>query len=66
MSLEKCQKYLYKLSNTNIDDNKFGLYLSKLNYWYEQMGGGKDKKKPKSTPQPKIPDLKSIKNNIKD
>ena len=39
MSLEKCQKYLYKLSNTNADDEKFGLYLTKLNYWYEQMGG---------------------------
>ena len=39
MSLEKCQKYLYKLLNTNIDNNKFGLYLSKLNYWYEQIGG---------------------------
>ena len=40
MSLEKCQKYLYKLSNTNVNDQKFGLYLTKLNFWYEQMGGG--------------------------
>ena len=31
MSLEKCQKYLYKLSNTDIADDKFGLYLTKLN-----------------------------------
>jgi hypothetical protein len=39
MSLEKCQKYLYKLSNTNVNDEKFGLYLTKLNFWYEQIGG---------------------------
>ena len=39
MSLEKCQKYLHKLSNTHVTDEKFGLYLTKLNYWYEQVGG---------------------------
>ena len=42
MSLEKCQKYLYKLSNTNVNDDKFRLYLTKLNYWYEQNGGEKN------------------------
>ena len=39
MSLLKCQKYLNKLSNTDVNDEKFGLYLQKLNYWYEQVGG---------------------------
>jgi len=39
MSL-KCQKYLNKLANTDVNDSKFGLYLTKLNYWYEQVGGG--------------------------
>jgi len=38
MSL-KCQKYLNKLANTDVNDSKFGLYLTKLNYWYEQVGG---------------------------
>lgn len=40
MSIQKCHKYISKLSNTNIDDEKFGLYLLKLNYWYKQLGGG--------------------------
>jgi len=39
MSLEKCQKYLYKLSNANINDRNFGIYLTKLNFWYNQLGG---------------------------
>ena len=42
MSLEKCQKYLYKLSTINPSDSKFGLYLNKLNYWYDQIGGKKN------------------------
>jgi len=41
MSL-KCQKYLNKLANTDVNDSKFGLYLTKLNYWYEQVGAGKN------------------------
>ena len=65
MTLEKCQKYLYKLSNTNINDDKFSIYLTKLNYWYEQIGGGKDKKRTDPTPQSKIPYLKLDKNYIK-
>jgi hypothetical protein len=40
MSIQKCHKYISKLSNTNIDDEKFGLYLLKLNYWHKQFGGG--------------------------
>ena len=40
MSLEKCYKYLYKLSNTDIYDSKFNIYLQKLNYWYLQQVGG--------------------------
>jgi hypothetical protein len=39
MSIQKCHKYISKLSNTNIDDEKFVLYLLKLNYWYKQLGG---------------------------
>ena len=38
---EKVQKYLYKLSNIYVNDSKFGVYLTKLNYWYDQYGGGK-------------------------
>ena len=37
--LHKCSKYLERLSNTDVNDEKFGLYLSKLNYWYQQIGG---------------------------
>lgn len=39
MSLQKCQKYLTKLSSISLEDDKFGLYLDKLNYWYNQYGG---------------------------
>jgi hypothetical protein len=41
MTIKKCNKYLYKLLNTNTNDTKFSLYLTKLNYWYEksQIGG---------------------------
>jgi hypothetical protein len=35
----KISKYLNKLSNENIQSEKFGLYLTKLNYWYQQYGG---------------------------
>jgi hypothetical protein len=36
----KCNKYIYKLQNTSINDSKFDLYLDKLNYWYGKMTGG--------------------------
>jgi len=36
----KCQKYLSKLLNTT-DDEKFGVYLTKLNHWYNVLHGGK-------------------------
>lgn len=39
----KISKYLNKLSNENIQSEKFGLYLTKLNYWYQQYGGAKNK-----------------------
>lgn len=39
MSLTKCQKYLHKLSNTDVNDEKFNLYLEKLNFWYGRGGG---------------------------
>jgi hypothetical protein len=35
---------LNKLSNENIQSEKFGLYLTKLNYWYQQYGGTKKNK----------------------
>lgn len=38
MSLTKCQKYLHKLSNTDVNDEKFNLYLEKLNFWYGRGG----------------------------
>jgi len=40
MAEKKIQKYLYKLSNTNIEDTSFNLYLNKVNYWYNNMTGG--------------------------
>lgn len=39
MALNKCNKYITKLANTPIEHEKFGLYLDKLNYWYDQTGG---------------------------
>lgn len=39
MEQHKISKYLNKLSNENIQSEKFGLYLTKLNYWYQQYGG---------------------------
>ena len=36
---QKCNKYLYKLTKTNIESNKFNIYLMKLNKWYHQTGG---------------------------
>jgi hypothetical protein len=39
---QKIQKYLYKLSNTNIQNSNFNLYLNKLNYWYNITGGSID------------------------
>lgn len=39
MTIHKCNKYIAKLKNTSIDDEKFGIYLAKLNYWYIQTGG---------------------------
>jgi len=42
MSNAKCAKYLNKLSNTSVDSDKFKIYLTKLNYWYNQIGSGKD------------------------
>jgi hypothetical protein len=36
----KCQKYLTKLSTITINNDNFGLYLNKLNYWYAQIGSG--------------------------
>lgn len=39
MTITKVQKYLNKISAEHIDSTKFGLYLDKLNYWYNQMGG---------------------------
>ena len=56
MSLKKCQKYLYKLLNTNINNEKFNFYLNKLNYWHEQAGGKNKnipKEKPKNIPKEK-------------
>lgn len=35
----KLTKYLYKLSNTDINSDKFKIYLNKVNYYYEQYGG---------------------------
>jgi len=40
MIINKCNKYLYKLNNTSINDIKFKIYLKKLNYWYNQQIGG--------------------------
>jgi hypothetical protein len=37
--MNKCQKYVTKLSNTSVNDPKFGTYLTKLNYWHKQSGG---------------------------
>lgn len=49
MSYEhKCQKYLYKLSKTAPTDSKFGIYLSKINYWNNQIGGTDECKKNKN------------------
>ena len=36
----KINKYIHKMSNIDINDSKFSLYLSKLNYWYNQYGNG--------------------------
>jgi len=40
---DKINKYLYKLSNIDANDSQFGFYLTKLNYWYDQYGGGDNK-----------------------
>jgi hypothetical protein len=40
MEYNKCAKYIYKLQNTSVNDNKFGVYLTKLNHLYGQIGGG--------------------------
>lgn len=37
----KIHKYLSKLSLEPITTEKFGIYLRKLNQWYDQYGGGK-------------------------
>jgi hypothetical protein len=41
----KCSKYIYKLQQTPSTDPKFGIYLYKLNDYYNQIGGGKSDKK---------------------
>jgi hypothetical protein len=65
----KISKYLNKLSNENIQSEKFGLYLTKLNYWYQQYGGAYDDDLQNGT-EPEIikkikDDIKKIKNNDK-
>lgn len=35
----KITKYIYKLKLEPVNSNKFGLYLSKLNFWHAQIGG---------------------------
>jgi len=49
MSLNKCQKYLHKLLITDANDAKFKIYLTKLNFWYNQWGGDKTDKTDKIT-----------------
>jgi len=39
MSSNKLYKYLYKLSQTDVNDDKFGVYLKKLNLYYSLEGG---------------------------
>lgn len=36
----KCSKYIYKLQQTPSTDPKFGIYLYKLNDYYNQIGNG--------------------------
>lgn len=37
--MNKCQKYIAKLSNTSPNNPQFGVYLNKLNYWFEHKRG---------------------------
>lgn len=38
---QKCQKYVNKLSKEPVSSDKFNIYLTKLNHWYNQYGGAK-------------------------
>jgi len=40
MEFTKINKYLHKLKNESTESPKFGIYLTKLNYWYNQTGNG--------------------------
>lgn len=40
ISYYKLNKYITKLSNESITSDNFGKYLNKVNYWYDQLGGG--------------------------
>jgi hypothetical protein len=40
MEFIKINKYLHKLKNESTESPKFGIYLTKLNYWYNQIGNG--------------------------
>jgi hypothetical protein len=67
MEQHKIVKYLNKLSNVNIESEKFGLYLTKLNYWYQQIGsGGKDKNKNKNEDEKKkiLEEIKKLYDSI--
>ena len=54
MNSNKLNKYLYKLSQTDITDDKFSIYLKKLNYWYSQEGGVDPKNNTPSINKPPI------------